>query len=438
MNDQKWAKSVGPILTLLLLAGCHQEQSAQPAPPEVATVIVKPQNITLTTELPGRTSAYRFAEIRPQVSGLLQKRLFTEGADVQSGQLLYQIDPAPFQAALDSALANLIAAEKSVDRAKAALVASNAGVERADASLTLAKINRDRIVALFAENAVSAAQRDQAVTDYDVAQASLHAAHAQVSSDQQAVATAEAAVKQAQAATETARINLNYTKITAPIAGRIGRSAVTDGAIVTAYQSVELAVIQQLDPIYVDVPQSTGELLQLQNRLKDGRLKHGGDDQNQVELLLEDNSKYALNGTLEFREVTVDPTTGSVVLRMVFPNPETTLLPGMFTRALVKEGIKEQAILVPQQAVSRDTKGNPIALLVNSESKVVRRGLKVDRAIGDQWLVISGIEPGDHVIVEGLQRARAGATVHEVAAKNAHSKPATAGAGVFSTTQIEK
>ena len=213
---------------------------------------------------------------------------------------------------------------------------------------------------------------------------------------------------------ETARINLNYTRVVSPISGRIGTSTVTDGAIVTAYQPMALATIQQLDPIYVDVPQSTTELLRLERRLEEGRLNRDGTNLNKVQLILEDGTTYPLEGTLQFRDVSVDPTTGSVILRMVFPNPNGVLLPGMFVRAVVKEGVNDQAILIPQQAVSRDPKGNPLALIVDAAGKVEQRMLSLDRAIGDQWLVSSGLAPGDRVIAEGMQKVRPGAAVKEV------------------------
>jgi membrane fusion protein (multidrug efflux system) len=338
--------------------------------PEVATVTVARQPVLLTTELPGRTSPYLIAEIRPQVNGLIQKRLFTEGADVQAGQELYQIDPAPFQAALDNAQAILPALRSRVDRFKEALV-------------------------------------DKAVSQQDFDDA-------------------DAALKQAEAALETARINLNYTHIVSPISGRIGKSTVTDGAIVTAYQPMVLATIQQLDPIYVDVPQSTTELLRLQRRLADGRLSHGGTDQSAVQLILEDGTQYPLEGTLQFRDVSVDPTTGSVILRMVFPNPKGTLLPGMFVRAQVKEGVNEQAILIPQQAVLRDPKGNPYVLVVDAGGTAQPRPLALDRAIGDKWLITSGLAPGDRVIIEGIQRVRPGVPVKETPSAASAQPDATA------------
>ncbi|MBE3098906.1 MAG: efflux RND transporter periplasmic adaptor subunit [Planctomycetes bacterium] len=417
MNHQKWQRCVAAVLFVAVsLPGCDRQPQSPPPPPvpEVATVTVQPQQVMLTTELPGRPSAYLVAEIRPQVSGLVQKRLFTEGSDVKTGDLLYEIDPAPFKAALDNAAANLDVMRKTADRARATLAASVAGVTRQKATLDLARINRQRLEDLFKDKAVSASDRDQAVTSADVAEATLQVAKAQVDSDRHAVAMAEAAIKQAEAAVETARINLAYTRITAPISGRIGKSTVTSGAIVTAYQPVALATIQQLDPIYVDVPQSTTELLRLKRRLEDGRLNHDGANQDKVRIVLEDGTMYPLEGTLQFRDVTVDPTTGSVIVRAVFPNPKGLLLPGMFVRAVVEEGVNNQAILVPQQAVSRDQKGNPVALIVDAEGKAQPRMLTLDRALGDQWLVSSGLAQGDHVIVEGMQRVRPGAVVKEV------------------------
>ena len=406
----KWSVGLAPLLGGLLLGGCDGNGRSQPPPqvPEVAVVTVQPQKVVLTTELPGRTSAFRVAQIRPQVNGLIQKRLFTEGSDVKAGQILYQIDPAPFQAALDNATANLAVMRKSADRARAALEAGIARVTQQRATLELARTNRRRFEDAFKDRAVSTSQRDQAVTNANVAEATLRATKAQLESDRAAVAVAKAAIHQAEAAVETVRINLGYCRVTAPVTGRIGRSNVTEGAIVTAYQPVPLATIQQLDPIYVDVAQSTTELLRLKRRLGDGRLNHDGTNQSKVKLLMEDGTAYHSEGTLQFRDVTVDPTTGSVILRGVFPNPQYTLLPGMFVRAVIKEGVKEQAILVPQQGVARDRKGNPFALIVDAEGKVALRMLTLDRAIGDKWLVSEGLAPGDRVIVEGIQRVRPG------------------------------
>ena len=373
------------LLSGLLLAGCDRRQKS-PAPPvaEVAAVTVQPQRLVLSTELPGRTSAYRIAEIRPQVNGIIQKRIFTEGSDVKADQVLYQIDPAPFRAALDSAKASLA---------------------KSEANLPAVRLRFERYKGLLAEKAVSQ-------QDYDDREAALK--------------EAEADIEYWKAAVETARINLDYTRVTAPISGRIGKSNVTDGALVTAYQPIPMATIQELDPIYVDVPQSTTELLRLKRRLEDNRLSQNGTNQNKVKLILEDGSAYPLEGMLQFRDVTVDPTTGSVVLRVVVPNPEGVLLPGMFVRAVVKEGTNERAILIPQQAVSHDPKGNPIALIIDAEGKIQQRRLTLDRAIGDKWLVSSGLASGDRVVVEGMQKVRPGASARVIpfdAARKAYEEP---------------
>ncbi|MFO7558949.1 MAG: efflux RND transporter periplasmic adaptor subunit [Desulfobacterales bacterium] len=356
------------LLSGFLAAGCDSKPQGPGGPggPKAVSVIsVTTEKITLTTELPGRTAPFRIAEIRPQVSGIIQKRLFTEGSDVKAGQVLYQIDSAPLQAILDNA--------------KAAL-------DRTEANLPSIKSRVDRYRELLADKAVSQ-------QDYDDAAAAL--------------IQVEADIQYWKASMKTARINLAYTRITAPISGRIGRSGVTAGAIVTAYQPMALATIQQLDPIYVDVPQSTTELL----RLKDGGLNHGGTEQNKVKLILEDGTLYSQEGILQFSDVTVDPTTGSVILRVVFPNPENILLPGMFVRAVINEGVNEQAILIPQQSITRDPKGNPYALIVNAESKTELRMLTLDRTVGDKWLVSSGLAPGDQVIVAGLLMLRPGTEV---------------------------
>jgi len=312
------------------------------------------------------------AEIRPQVSGLIQRRLFTEGSDVKAGQVLYQIDPAPFQAALDNA---------------------GAALGRVEANLPAVRSRAERLRELLAVKAVSR-------QDYDDADAALK--------------QTEADIAYWKAKLEEARINLRYTRITAPIPGRIGRSSVTEGALVTAYQPVALATIQQMDPIYVDVPQSTADTLRLRQRLEDGRLYCNVTDQKEVGLLLEDGTPYPLKGTLQFRDVTVDSTTGSVILRIVFPNPDAELLPNMFVRVILRECVAEKAILIPQQSVSRDPKGNPYTLIVTAEDKVERRPLDLDRAIGNDWLVSSGLAPGERVIVEGIQKVRPGSPVKTV------------------------
>jgi membrane fusion protein (multidrug efflux system) len=378
----------------------------------VAVVDLKPQAVVLASELPGRTAGFLVAEIRPQVNGLILKRLFTEGSRVKEKQLLYQIDPAPYQAALDNALANLRASQKAVDRVRAGLDTNIAMLKQCQAKCALAKTNFKRYEDLLKTHAISLMDHDQSATDVDVAEASILSAKAQVASDREAVGAAEAAVKQAEAALETARINLSYTNITAPISGRIGRSTVTEGAIVTAYQLAPMATIQQFDPIYVDVPQSTAVLHRLRANMATGYLKENGTKN--VKIVLEDGTPYPLDGSLAFRDVTVEPTTGSVILRVVVPNPNGILLPGMFVRAVIDEGINEHALLVPQQAVSRDPKGNPMALVVDAGGKVQQRVLTTDRAIGEKWLVSSGLAAGDRVIVEGMQKARPGSTVKAV------------------------
>lgn len=404
----------GVLAGILILGGCGQ-QTATGGPHgdgvEVAVVTIQPKLLVITTELAGRTSAYRIAEVRPQVSGIIRKRLFTEGADVREGQALYQIDPAPFQATLDNAAANLAAMQKNADRARAVLEASFAGVTRQRAILKLARVNSERFEDAFKDKAVSASQRDQAAMEAEVAEAALRAAEAQVESDRKAVAAAEAAIEQAEAALKMARINMGYSTLTAPISGRIGRSNITEGALATAHQPIALATIQQLDPMYVDVPQSTTELLQLRRRLEEARLARNGQTGNKVRLLLEDGTQYSPDGTLQFRDITVDPTTGSVILRVLFSNPKGVLLPGMFVRAVVEEGVNPKALLIPQQAVSRDHKGNPLTFIVDAAGKVEQRQLTLERAIGDAWLVSAGLAPGEQVIVEGMQKVRPGASV---------------------------
>ncbi len=408
----------GVLAGFLILAGCGQQTTTggapQGGPPEVSVVTIQPKRLVITTELAGRTSANLVAEVRPQVSGIIQKRLFEEGADVKAGQVLFRIDPAPFQAAYDSAAANLAAVRKAAARSRAALGASLAGVTRQQATLDFARMNRGRFEELSKEGAVSASQRDQAVTEADVAEATIRAAEAQVESDRAAVAAAEAAIDQAEAALKTARIGLEYTSVAAPISGRIGRSGVTEGALVTAHQPSPLATIQQLDPMYVDVPQSTTEVLRLRRRLEEGSINRNGQIRNKVRLLLEDNVQYPLEGALQFRDITVDPTTGSIILRVVFPNPKAYLLPGMFIRAVLEEGVNPKALLIPQQAVSRDHKGNPFTLIVDDAGRAQQRMLTLDHAIGDVWLVSSGLAPGERVIVEGMQKVKPGASVKAI------------------------
>ncbi len=366
--------AVGMLSVGLILAGCDRTSPSQPhaSAPEVGAVTVSTRSIVLTTELPGRASPYRVAEIRPQVSGLVQKRLFTEGSDVQAGQMLYQIDPAPFQAALDTAEASL---------------------SKAEAQLFSVRLRAERYRELLADKAISRQEYDDAAAAEKQARAEIGFWKAHV---------------------ETARINLGYTRVTAPISGRIGRSNVTDGAIVTAYQSLSLATIQQLDPIYVDVSQSSAEFLRLRRSLDAGQLSRDGDDGRKVRLILEDGTAYPLEGTLQFADITVDPTTGSFILRIVVPNPDPLLLPGMFVRAVVQEGVAHQAILAPQQGVSRNPKGEPVTWVVDEAGTVQQRVLVLDRAIEDHWLVTSGLSAGERVIVEGMQRVRPGMTVKAV------------------------
>jgi len=364
------------LIGCLILTGCGKKNAAvakaPAAIPEVAIVIVQPQRVALTTELAGRTSAHLIAEVRPQVSGIIQKRLFTEGSDVKAGEVLYQIDPATYLASYDSAKASLA---------------------RAQANVVPARLKAERYKELVKINAVSK-------QDYDDVSAALK--------------LAEADIEATKAAVETARINLAYTKVTAPISGRIGRSSVTDGALVTANQSAALATIQQLSSMYVDVTQSSAELLRLKQSLANGLLKSTGAAQARVKLILEDGSPYPLPGTLKFSEVTVDQSTGSVTLRAVFPNPKQILLPGMFVRAVLEEGVNEKAILVPQQGVTRNLAGNAMVMLVGEGEKVEPRIIKVARTVGDNWLVSEGLKVGDRIILEGLQKTRPGTPVKAV------------------------
>ena len=378
------------VSVLLVLGGCENGPGKQAGPrpaPEVAVVTIEPQKVTLTTELPGRTSPFMVSEVRPQVSGLIQKRLFQEGSDVQNGQLLYQIDPVPFQVALDTA--------------KAAL-------GRAEANYSAISLKAKRYRKLASEKAISQ-------QDYDDAAAALQ----QVKAD----------IEYYKTSVETARINLDYTRVLAPISGRIGRSNVTDGALVSAYQPMALATIQQLDPIYVDVNQSSSELLRLNSNEKAGLLTADDKNNRKVHILLENGTAYAHQGTLQFRDVTVDPATGSVALRIKVQNPEHLLLPGMFVRAVVEEGVAEKAIMVPQQGVSRNPKGEAVALVVDESETVQQRLLTIDRAIGNHWLVSSGLAAGDKVIVEGMQNVRPGTVVKTVPWKNPETgAPASAAA----------
>ncbi len=368
---------IARILLVAILAACDRpgaKQAPPAAPVEVGVVTLQPSAVTLTRELPGRTSAFRVAEVRARVNGIVLKRLFTEGADVKEGQKLFLIDPAPYQAALDGA--------------KAALA-------RAEANVANAKLQAERYADLVKDNAVSR-------QEYDNAMAGLKAAEADVAA--------------ARAAEQTARINLGYTTVTSPLSGRIGRSAVTEGAYVQAGQATLLATVQQLDPVYVDLTQSTAEVLRLRRDLESGKLRSAGQGRARVRLVTEDGREYGSDGALQFADVTVDPSTGSIALRALFPNARGELLPGMFVRARLDEGVNPQALLVPQVSVTRDQKGLPVALVVNAEKKVERRQLVTDRAVGDAWLVTGGVKAGEQVVVEGLQKVRPGALVNPVPA----------------------
>lgn len=350
-------------LATIVLNGCKQELPPPPRQtPQVGVVTLESQPYVLTHELPGRTAAYRIAEVRPQVDGIIQKRLFSEGSEVKAGQQLYQIDAAIYEATL----------------------------KEAEAGLASSRSLAERYAVLVKSRAVS----------------------------QQAYDEAQAASLQAEASLEKARIDLRYTKVLAPISGRIGRSAVTEGALVSNGQAQVMATIHQFDPIYVDVIQPARELIALRRDLASGRLERVGDNTAKVTLILEDGSEYGQEGRLEFSEVAVDESTGSVTLRAVFPNPDRELLPGMFVHARLFGGLKSGAILAPQQGVTRNTKGEATAMLVNAQNKVELRTLRVERAVGNRWLVDEGLIPGDRLITEGLQFIRPGIEVKAVPASN--------------------
>ncbi|MGG8210662.1 efflux RND transporter periplasmic adaptor subunit [Klebsiella aerogenes] len=354
------------IISAVLLTGCDNSgnQQAQPQVPQVSVHVVHSEPLSVTTELPGRTSAFRVAEVRPQVSGIILKRNFVEGSDIKAGESLYQIDPATYQAAWNSAKG---------DEAKA------------EAAAAIAHLTVKRYVPLLGTKYISQQEYDQAVAT---------------------ARQADADVVAAKAAVENARINLAYTKVTSPIDGRIGKSSVTEGALVTNGQADAMATVQQLDPIYVDVTESSNDFM----RLKQESLQRG-DDSKSVQLIMENGQPYSLKGSLQFSDVTVDESTGSITLRAVFPNPQHTLLPGMFVRARIDEGVNPQAILVPQQGVTRTPRGDATVLIVNAQNQVENREVTAAQAIGDKWLITSGLQNGDKVIVSGLQKVRPGVTV---------------------------
>jgi len=359
-----------------LLTACGKPAGMGPPPaqgtPVVSVITLQSQSVALTSELPGRISAVLSADVRPQITGLVRSRNFVEGSDVKAGSLLYEIDPATYRATYNNAKASL---------------------DKAVASLHTARLKAQRYQELVKIQAVSEQDNDdmQATLQQD-----------------------EADVEAAQASLNTAKINLDFTRITAPISGRIGKSSVTAGALVTADQTTALANVQQLDPIYVDFTQSSNVLLRLQRELDEGKLSnksHGGAT---VSLIFDDGTRYPIIGILQFSDVTVDQNTGTINLRAKFDNPKHQLLPGMFVRAVVEEGTQENAVLVPQPAVSRDGAGKPVAFVVSAANKIEQRQLVTARAIGDQWLVSSGLQAGDRVVVEGVQKIRPGAEVKTV------------------------
>lgn len=355
-----------------LLSACGKPPMGPPpaaGKPVVGVITVQMQPVALSTELPGRTVPYLIADVRPQVNGIIKARNFREGSDIKVGQTLYIIDPAPYQAAYDSNVAALA---------------------KTQASLKTARLKSERYKELVTIKAVSQ-------QDYDDAVASLN----EIAAD---VAAAKANV-------ETSRINLAYSRVDAPISGRVGRSTVTPGALVTASQATAMATIQQLDPIYVDVTQPSAALLNLKEALARGEIQKAGVNAAKVSLVLENGRTYPLEGQLEFSDVTVNQDTGSITLRAVFPNPDADLLPGMYVRAVLQTGVKAQGLLVPQQAVSRDSTGKPTVFVVVAGNKLERRVLETDRAMGDQWLVRSGVQAGDQVVVDGQQRAAPGVEV---------------------------
>src|SRR5258706_4857043 len=369
-------RSIALLSVALVVLGCVQAKQPPPSPtaPEVTVVTIHRQPVPVTTELPGRTSAYLVAQVRARVDGIVLRREFTEGADVKAGQRLYQIDPAPYRAALDSALAAL-------QKAQANVAAMNAQAERY-------KI-------LIGGNGVSKQEYDNAI-----------AAQARAAAD---VASSKAAVR-------TARINLGYTDVVSPISGRIGPSQVTQGAYVQASAATPMATVQQIDPVYVDLTQSSVEGLQLRRDVASGRLKLNGPVQAEVTLLLEDGTAHPESGTLQFTDITVDPSTGSVTVRAIFPTPHQVLLPAMFVRARIDRGVDNTAMLVPQGGVTHNSQGQATALVVGPDDKVASRVIEATRTLGDQWVVQGGLNEGERVIVAGGQKAQPGILVRAVEA----------------------
>ncbi|HEX5161217.1 MAG TPA: efflux RND transporter periplasmic adaptor subunit [Steroidobacteraceae bacterium] len=373
-NARALARTASMALAALLLAACGRDQDGPPPPPEVSIITLKPRAVQITDQLPGRTTAFRVAEVRPQVTGVVQKRLFAEGTEVRAGDQLFQIDAGSYRAALSSA---------------------EAALKRAEAQAVTAKLLAERYAPLIAANAVSKQENDEAIA---------------------ASARAEADVASARAAVEAARINVVYTQVLSPISGQIGRTLVTEGALVTSGQQAPLATVQQLDPIYVDITQSSTEMLRLQRQFANGELVKDDKNQAEVSLTLEDGSVYPERGRLKVSEASVDPSTGSVVLRAVFPNPRRELLPGMFVRAQLTQGTRAAALMVPQRGVSHNPRGEATVLIVDGEDKVAERVVTADRAINGEWLITAGLAPGDRVIVDGLQKAKPGSLVKAVPA----------------------
>lgn len=371
----------------VFLAACGKKESAPPPQtPEVGVVTVQPQSVPVFTELPGRTSAFLVAQVRARVDGIVLRREFVEGSDVKAGQRLYKIDPAPYLAQLNSAKASLA---------------------KAQANLATQNALAARYKVLVAANAISKQDYDNAV-----------AAQGQAAAD---VAAGKAAV-------DTAQINLGYTDVVSPITGRVGISQVTPGAYVQAGQATLMSTVQQLDPVYVDLTQSSLEGLKLRQAVQSGRLKTNGPGAAKVTLILEDGKPYPEQGKLQFSDVTVDQSTGSVTLRAIFPNPGRVLLPGMFVRARIEAGINDNAFLVPQIGVSHDQKGQPVALVVGADNKVAPRQLVTTGMHGQDWIVESGLKAGDRVIVHGVDKARPGTTVKTVPAQLAPASGAAAAA----------
>jgi len=362
------------IAAALLLAACGKDQGGPPPPPEVSVITLKARAIQITDQLPGRTTAFRVAEVRPQVTGIVQRRLFSEGTEVKAGQQLFQIDSGSYRAALSSA---------------------EAALKRAEAQAVTAKLLQERYAPLIDANAVSKQENDEAIASR---------------------ARAEADVASARAAVDAARINVVYTQVLSPITGQIGRTLVTEGALVTSGQQSPLATVQQLDPIYVDITQSSTDMLRLQRQLASGELVKDYKNQAEVTLTLEDGSLYPERGRLKVSEASVDPSTGSVTLRAVFPNPRRELLPGMFVRAQLAQGTRSAALLVPQRGVSHNPKGEATVLIVDKDDKVAERVVTADRSINGEWLITAGLAQGDRVIVDGLQKAKPGSAVKPVPA----------------------